>query len=128
MHFSPLPIVFGVLTPMVLGHGLITKPFPRAPGPLSLAACGPTVTNNIKGDNTSHVEGLPEAAMTDSKFNAAECNLWLCRGLQLEDSAKANVVAFTPGQKVSMSVRIAIKHHVDASSFIISFPFHVLET
>lgn len=65
----------------IAGHGLITKPVPRAPGAISLAHCGPTVTNNIKGDETSHVEGLPEAAVNDKAFNAAECNLWLCRGL-----------------------------------------------
>lgn len=67
--------------PAVLGHGLITTPVPRAPGALSLANCGPTVTNNIKGDETSHVEGLPEAAANDAKYNAAACNLWLCRGM-----------------------------------------------
>ncbi|KUJ21288.1 uncharacterized protein LY89DRAFT_639261 [Mollisia scopiformis] len=118
MHISILSL--GLLATQVLGHGLITKPWPRTPGALSLAACGPTVTNNIKGDNTSHVEGLPEAAMTDAKYNAAECNLWLCRGLQLEESAKANVIAYTPGQKVSMSVKISIKHHGTANVSIIS--------
>lgn len=58
--------------------------------------------------------------MTDSKFNAAECNLWLCRGLQLEDAAKAGIEVFTPGQKVDISVNIRIKHHGTANVSIVS--------
>ena len=58
-------------------HGVITTPAPRAVGAASLATCGSDVTNLIKADNTLHVEGLPEAAATDSAYNATECNLWL---------------------------------------------------
>ncbi|KAF8854258.1 hypothetical protein BDZ45DRAFT_706638 [Acephala macrosclerotiorum] len=103
----------------IAGHGLTTKPVPRAPGAISLANCGPAVTNNIKGDETSHVEGLPEAAVNDRAFKAAECNLWLCRGLTLEDSTKAAVPAYTPGQKISMSVKITIKHHGTANVSVV---------
>jgi len=97
------------LAATVSSHGLISKPTPRGPGAASLAACGSAVTNNIKGDLTSHVEGLPEAAKTDSKYNAAECNLWLCRGLQFADNT-ANVQTYTPGESVHMDVKISIKH------------------
>ena len=68
----------------------------RAVGAASFAACGSGVTNLIKADNTSHIKGLPEAAATNSAYNAAECNLWLCKGLQLADN-KANVQKFTAG-------------------------------
>ncbi|CZR68545.1 uncharacterized protein PAC_18444 [Phialocephala subalpina] len=120
MHFSTLALSLLVAATEIAGHGLITKPVPRAPGAISLANCGPTVTNNIKGDETSHVEGLPEAAINDKAFKAAECNLWLCRGLALEDSAKSSVVAYTPGQKVSMSVKITIKHHGTANVSVVN--------
>lgn len=97
------------LAATVSSHGLIVKPTPRGPGAASLAACGSAVTNNIKGDLTSHVEGLPEAAKTDKKYVAAECNLWLCRGLQFGDNT-ANVATYTPGQVVPFTVKITIKH------------------
>ncbi|KAE8440715.1 hypothetical protein EG329_006784 [Mollisiaceae sp. DMI_Dod_QoI] len=117
---TSLLAVLPILSTLVSGHGLITKPWPRTPGAKSLANCGPTVTNNIKGDNTSHVEGLPEAASTDAKFKASDCNLWLCRGLALEDSAISSVPAYTPGQKVSISVKITIKHHGTANVSVVS--------
>lgn len=102
----------------VSAHGLIEKPIPRGPGNASLAACGSAVTNNIKGDLTSHVEGLPEAAKTDSKYQAAECNLWLCRGLQYADNV-ANVETYTPGESVHFDVDITIKHYGTANVSIV---------
>lgn len=50
--------------------------------------------------------------MTDKKYNATACNLWLCRGLQLENAANASVISWMPGQKVHIDVKITIKHHV----------------
>ncbi|KAG9231084.1 hypothetical protein BJ875DRAFT_407635 [Amylocarpus encephaloides] len=98
------------LASTALSHGVITKPTPRGPGAASLAACGPSVTNNIKGDLTSHVEDLPEAAAKDSLYQgAAACNLWLCRGLQFADNTK-NVQNWMVGQKVPIEVNIRIRH------------------
>ncbi|CZS93624.1 related to chitin binding protein [Rhynchosporium graminicola] len=102
----------------VAGHGIITKPWPRAPGAASLAACGPNVTNNIKGDNTSHVEDLPEAGALDPKYHADKCNLWLCRGLQYADN-KEHVVSYKAGQKVDMEVYLRIKHFGSANVSIV---------
>ena len=102
-------IVAASLAATVASHGLITKPTPRGPGAASLAACGKAVTNNIKGDLTSHVEGLPEAAKTDSSYKPDACNLWLCRGLQYADNT-ANVETYTAGQTVHFDVKISIKH------------------
>lgn len=47
------------------------------------AACGTAVTALVKSDNTSHVEGMPEAAATTANFNATACNVFLCKGLQV---------------------------------------------
>src|ERR1700722_9670814 len=97
MHFSlPSYIAAVALASTVWSHGIITIPAPRAVGAASFAACGSGVTNLIKADNTSHVEGLPEAAATNSAYNATECNLRLCKGLQLADN-KANMQKFIAG-------------------------------
>jgi hypothetical protein len=117
MHFSSL-ISTAALASTALSHGIITKPFPRAIGAASLAACGPTVQANIKSDNTSHVEGLPEAAAKDSAYKASACNLWLCRGLQGADNL-ANVQNYTVGQKVPIEVNIRIKHYGTANVSVV---------
>ena len=91
----------------------------RGPGAASLQYCGPSVTNNIKGDLTSHVEDLPEAAAKDSKYQGpALCNLWLCRGLQYADNTK-NVQSWKVGQKVPIEVSLRIKHVGSANVSIV---------
>lgn len=117
MYFNTF-IVTAALASTVLSHGIITKPYPRAIGAASLAACGPSVQNNIKGDNTSHIEGLPEAAAKDSAYKPADCNLWLCRGLQGADNL-ANVQSYTVGQKVPIDVYIRIKHYGTANVSVV---------
>ena len=111
-------IVAASLAASVSSHGLITKPVPRGPGAASLAACGSAVTNNIKGDLTSHVEGLPEAAARDKTYKPDQCNLWLCRGLQFADNS-ANVETWTAGQTVHLDVKITIKHYGTANMSIV---------
>lgn len=111
-------VAITALATTVSSHGLITTPVPRGPGAASLAACGSAVTNNIKGDLTSHVEGLPEASKTDKSYIADKCNLWLCRGLQFADNT-ANVVAYTPGQVINFDVKITIKHKGTANMSIV---------
>ncbi|TVY84652.1 hypothetical protein LSUE1_G000519 [Lachnellula suecica] len=118
MHFLSNLVAIAALATTALSHGIITSPYPRAIGAASLAACGPTVQANIKGDNTSHVEGLPEAAATDKAYNATACNLWLCRGLQGADNA-AHVQNYTAGQKVSIAVNLRIKHYGTANVSIV---------
>jgi hypothetical protein len=108
MHFSSV-VALASLASIVSSHGLITSPYPRAVGAASLANCGTGVTQQIKADNTSHVEGLPEAAAVDKNYKAALCNLWLCKGLQLADNT-ANVQTYTPGQVVPITVSLRIKH------------------
>lgn len=115
--FQTLAVIASLAT-TISSHGLIVTPTPRNPGAASLAACGSAVQNNIKGDLTSHVEGLPEAARNDKNYIAAKCNLWLCRGLQYADNT-ANVMAYTPGQVIDFDVKITIKHKGTANMSIV---------
>ena len=69
-------------------------------------------------DNTSYVEGMPEAAAKDKGFNAAKCNLWLCKGLQFADNA-ANVQKWTAGQVVPVKVWLRIPHEGSANVSIV---------
>ena len=117
MYLSALTVL--ALSTTALSHGIITKPIPRAPGAASFSYCGPSVTNNIKGDNTSHVEDLPEAAAKDKLYQGnALCNLWLCRGLQFADNTK-NVQNWTTGQVVPVEVYLRIKHAGSANVSIV---------
>ena len=64
------------------------------------------------------MEGLPEAAKTDSTYKGDECNLWLCRSLQFADNT-ANVETYTPGQSVHIDVKITIKHYGTANVSVV---------
>ena len=119
MYFSlASAVVAATLTTTAYAHGIITTPVPRAPGAASLAACGKAVIGLIKADNTSHVEGLPEAALTDSTYNAKACNLWLCKGLQYEGD-RSLVQKYKPGQKVPVHVYLRIPHAGTANVSIV---------
>jgi hypothetical protein len=117
ISFGSLAFVVS-LSATVSSHGKITSPTPRDPGDASLAARGKAVTNNIKGDLTSHVEGLPEAAKTDLTYKAADYNLWLCRELQFADN-KANVRTYTAGHAVHFDVKIVVRHTGTANMSIV---------
>ena len=106
------------LIPTVLSHGLIQIPPSRAPGAATLEACGTGVVNQIKADNTSYVEALPGPASKDKAYNAAKCNLWLCKGLQYADNV-ANVQKFAPGQVVPIKVWLRIPHEGIANVSIV---------
>ncbi|TVY29151.1 hypothetical protein LHYA1_G002674 [Lachnellula hyalina] len=118
MHYLDALLALASLASTALSHGILTSPYPRAIGASSLSACGPTVQANIAADNTSHVEGLPEAAATDPAYNASACNLWLCRGLQYADNT-ANVQSWTVGQVVAIEAYIRVLHHGTANVSIV---------
>ncbi|KAF2464277.1 uncharacterized protein BDR25DRAFT_296911 [Lindgomyces ingoldianus] len=115
MHFS-IPLL--ALVPTVLGHGLIQTPPSRPVGSAIMSACGNGVVAQIKADNTSHVEGLPEAAAKDKAYQAAKCNLWLCKGLQFADNAN-NTQTWTAGQVVPIKVWVRIPHEGSANVSIV---------
>jgi hypothetical protein len=93
----------------VLGQGIIISPPVRAVGPAMISACGASVAALVTADNTSHVEGMPEAALKEKSFNPTVCNLFLCKGLQFQDN-RDNVQTFRPGQVVNMRANIPIPH------------------
>jgi hypothetical protein len=74
-----------------------------------IAACGASVAALVTADNSSHVEGMPEAAALISNFNSTACNVFMCKGLQFADNV-ANVQTFQPGQVVNMLASIPIPH------------------
>jgi hypothetical protein len=110
--------ILGFLT-LVSSHGIITMPYPRAIGPASLAACGTQITAIIKADNTSHIEGLPEAGAKDPTFHPEKCNLWLCKGLQFTDVAAKNINAYAPGQVVNFKIWLRVNHKGPANVSIV---------
>ncbi|ORY17335.1 hypothetical protein BCR34DRAFT_622010 [Clohesyomyces aquaticus] len=117
MHFSAAALL--ALVPAVLGHGLIQEPPSRPVGSAIVSYCGNGVVTQIKQDNTSHVEGLPEAAAKDKAYQAAKCNLWLCKGLQFADNPSANIQKWTAGQVVPIKVWVRIPHEGSANVSIV---------
>ncbi|KAJ9150740.1 hypothetical protein NKR23_g3555 [Pleurostoma richardsiae] len=103
----------------VAAHGYVDFPPAREVGPASLAACGRAVTDDIRKDNTSHVEGLPELAAGDSGYHADKCNLWLCRGLQFGDNS-ANIQKYKAGEVVHMKIKLTIPHDGSANVSIVN--------
>ena len=98
-----------IFTQTVLSHGIITQPPVRAVGPAMTTACGASVAALVTADNTSHVEGMPEAAAQIASFNSTACNVFMCKGLQFADNT-ANIQTFQPGQVVNMLASIPIPH------------------
>lgn len=108
-----------LLAPVVLSHGIITVPPSRAIGPAITAACGQAITSAIKSDNTSYVEQLTKLASSDSKFDPAACDLYLCKGLQFSDNS-ANVQTWKAGDVVPVKIWLRIPHEGIANVSIVS--------
>ncbi|KAK0651086.1 hypothetical protein B0T16DRAFT_503238 [Cercophora newfieldiana] len=97
---------------LALSHGLVTSPLgTRTPGAATAAACGQTLVTFYNADNTSYPEALLRANPSGLRdgYDAAKCNLWLCKGFQFADNA-ANVKSYKPGDVIDMQVRIRIAH------------------
>jgi hypothetical protein len=92
-------------------HGLVQKPATRTPGAATEAACGKTMADFYRADNTSYPEALLRANPGGLKngYDAKKCNLWLCKGYQFADNA-ANVQSYKAGQVVDLQVWIRIPH------------------
>lgn len=125
MKYLSLATFAGIAT-TVSSHGVITSPSPRIAGAASLAACGTAVTLLHKQDVTNHVEGLPEVAAVDSTYNADECNLWLCKGLQLDEEASGPVQTYSPGDVVPIEVYLRILHAGTANVSIVDTASNVV--
>ncbi len=98
----------GLIT-TVSGHGLLTSPKPRLPGAAMEAACGQQVYNNQASDSYGNIQGELQVAATQTDYNAAECDIWLCKGYKYADNT-ANVQSYTAGQVVNFTFDIRAPH------------------
>lgn len=64
------------------------------------------------------MEQLTKIASSDSKFNAAACDLYLCKGLQFSDN-KANVQTWKAGDVVPVKIWLRIPHEGIANVSIV---------
>ncbi|GFF23476.1 hypothetical protein IFM46972_00689 [Aspergillus udagawae] len=97
------------LVSMVHGHGFVSSPKPRMPGPAMKAACGNQVEINQQSDNYGNIQGELQVAKGQSDYTAGECDIWLCKGYKFADN-KDNVYSYTAGQTVDFVVDIRAPH------------------
>ncbi|GAB1313708.1 Chitin-binding, domain 3 [Madurella fahalii] len=121
MHFSPASLLaVAGLAAQASAHGLVRTPATRQPGTATEAACGRTMVRFYTDDATSYPEALLRAnprGLTDG-YDAAKCNLWLCKGYQFGDN-EANVQSYKPGDVVDMEVFIRIPHRGHANVSVV---------
>lgn len=98
-----------VLAAAVNGHGFISKPQARMPGDAMAAACGQQVYSNQASDHYGNVQGELQVASSQSDYDAAACDIWLCKGYKLDDN-KDNVQSYTAGQTVAFTAEIHAPH------------------
>lgn len=102
----------------VAAHGYISSPAPRLPGPAMEKACGQQMFNNQNSDHFGNIQGSLQVTNGQSDFDAASCNVWLCKGTTLEDNT-ANVQSYTAGQVVPIQVEIRAPHTGTANVSIV---------
>lgn len=117
MFFSTAALL--ALVPAALGHGIITTPPSRAFGNAMTSACGASLVTAVKQDNTSYVEQLTKLSTTEKAYSAANCNLWLCKGLQFADVPTANVQTWKAGDVVPIKIWLRIPHEGIANVSIV---------
>jgi predicted carbohydrate-binding protein with CBM5 and CBM33 domain len=105
---SVLVAAAGLIT-TVSAHGFITSPQARLAGPAMEAACGTQVYNQQASDNYGNIQGELQVAATQTDYNAAECNIWLCKGFKYADNT-ANVQSWTAGQVVDFTFDVRAPH------------------
>ncbi|KAJ5294905.1 hypothetical protein N7508_009726 [Penicillium antarcticum] len=107
-QFTPA-LAFASMVSMVNAHGFVTSPQARMPGSAMASACGNQVQINQESDNYGNIQGELQVASSQSDYNAAECDIWLCKGYKFADN-KDNVQSYTAGQKVDFTVDIRAPH------------------
>ncbi|KAF4583905.1 hypothetical protein EYR40_002403 [Pleurotus pulmonarius] len=96
----------------VVAHGVITTPSPRVVGSANQAACGTGAYTVLKSDKAGPIENA--VAKIDSSFDAQACQLFFCKGYQLEDNIK-NTRKYAPGTVVPIHVDL-IAHHTGSAN------------
>jgi predicted carbohydrate-binding protein with CBM5 and CBM33 domain len=104
---------------LVSAHGFILSPSPRMPGSAMSDACGQQMYNNQMGDNYGNVQGQLQVTNGQTDFDAAACDVWLCKGYKFDDN-KDNVQEYTVGQDVDISVDIRAPHTGVANVSVVS--------
>ncbi|KAJ5658802.1 uncharacterized protein N7484_002451 [Penicillium longicatenatum] len=106
-QFTSLAAVAGLVS-LVHGHGFVSSPTPRYPGSAFEASCGQQAYYTETSDVYGNVQGMLQVADSQSDYNAAECNAWLCKGFKYADN---NVTySYTAGQTVDFEVTIHAPH------------------
>lgn len=108
-QFTITTAALAALLPLVHGHGFVTSPNPRMPGAAMKAACGNQVEINQQSDNYGNIQGELQVAKSQTDYNAAECDIWLCKGYKLADN-KDNIYSYTAGQTIDFKVDIRAPH------------------
>jgi predicted carbohydrate-binding protein with CBM5 and CBM33 domain len=103
---------------LVSAHGFVTDPPARMPGTAMQKACGEQVAINQESDNYGNIQGELQVASSQSDYNEAACDIWLCKGYKFADN-KANVQSYKPGQKVPITVDIRAPHTGGANVSIV---------
>ncbi|RAL61811.1 hypothetical protein DID88_002874 [Monilinia fructigena] len=93
----------------VSAHGSILTPAPRVPGAAMAAACGQQVEVNQASDHNGNIQGMLQVAASQSDYNAAECQIWLCKGYKFADNTD-KVQSYTGGQVVPFTFNVAAPH------------------
>jgi hypothetical protein len=75
--------------------------------------------NNQMGDNYGNVQGQLQVTNGQTDYDAAACDVWLCKGYKYEDNTD-NVQEYTVGQEVDISVDIRAPHTGVANVSVVS--------
>ena len=100
-------------------HGRITSPTARSAGPAMEAACGTQVCNNQASDSYGIIQSELQVAASQTDYNAAACDIWLCKGLKYADNT-ANVQTWTAGHPVDFQFDIRAPHTGTANVSIVN--------
>lgn len=102
----------------VSAHGYFESPIARQPGDAFKSACGEQAYNNLNSDINNNIQGLQQLTSTQSDYKAADCNLWMCKGLKYADN-KDKVQSYTAGQSVDLYFQIVAPHSGSANVSIV---------
>ena len=107
------------LAAMVSAHGMLTSPKPRAPGQAMAAACGQQMFNNQASDSYGNIQGELQVTNGQRDYNAAACNVWICKGYKYEDNTD-KVQTYSVGDVVPMTFDIRAPHSGNANVSIVT--------
>jgi hypothetical protein len=111
-------ISLAALVSTVAGHGSFTSPAPRKAGQAMAKTCGQQMYNNQAADAYGNIQGEMQVAKGQSDFDAAACQVWLCKGFKFEDNSD-NVQTYTAGQTIDMKFEVRAPHTGTANVSIV---------